>query len=419
MKKTFSFLFVFIFLLTWSLYSQEKVISLGEEWSYYDKGELSSTWYVQKEFKDWPKGPAPIGYGDRQIVTSVSYGKDPENKDLVKYFSKTFTLNNPEKNLAYVLNIIRDDGIVVYLNGKEIFRNNLPNGKLSFKTRAINVVELEKEEEFVKKVIDSDEFLDGKNTISVAVHQIKGSSSDCIFDLNLIGYNDPILLKKILEDKEMLNYQLESEIAKLNTDLVLDRVSLKLTMEKNKNEDLRFTIYIIFFLFLISLSGFVFSFLEMRKKEKEALNIVDEKNKILLEKEQELLTLSTQLLHNKQYFKEIKADLKALKSNNTQLLTDINYNINLALEGEDEWKVLSKHFNAVFEGFYEKLITLHPDLTEVELRHCMFIKLHMSTKEISNIMLIDPRSVQTARYRIKKKMELDEDVDLRTYLLNL
>lgn len=61
MKKTFSFLFVFIFLLTWSLYSQEKVISLGEEWSYYDKGELSSTWYVQKEFKDWPKGPAPIG----------------------------------------------------------------------------------------------------------------------------------------------------------------------------------------------------------------------------------------------------------------------------------------------------------------------------------------------------------------------
>lgn len=251
------------------------------------------------------------------------------------------------------------------------------------------------------------------------MHQIKGSSSDCIFDLNLIGYNDPILLKKILEDKEMLNYQLESEIAKLNTDLVLDRVSLKLTMEKNKNEDLRFTIYIIFFLFLISLSGFVFSFLEMRKKEKEALNIVDEKNKILLVKEQELLTLSMQLLHNKQYFKEIKADLKALKSNNTQLLTDINYNINLALEGEDEWKVLSKHFNAVFEGFYEKLIILHPDLTEVELRHCMFIKLHMSTKEISNIMLIVPRSVQTARYRIKKKMELDEDVDLRTYLLNL
>ena len=43
----------------------------------------------------------------------------------------------------------------------------------------------------------------------------------------------------------------------------------------------------------------------------------------------------------------------------------------------------------------------------------------MQTKEISRILLIDPRSVQTARYRIKKKMSLDEDQDLREYLLKI
>jgi DNA-binding CsgD family transcriptional regulator len=49
----------------------------------------------------------------------------------------------------------------------------------------------------------------------------------------------------------------------------------------------------------------------------------------------------------------------------------------------------------------------------------MFIKLHLQTKEIAKILLIDPRSVQTARYRIKKKMNLDEDIDLRAYLLKI
>ena len=48
----------------------------------------------------------------------------------------------------------------------------------------------------------------------------------------------------------------------------------------------------------------------------------------------------------------------------------------------------------------------------------MFIKLHLQTKEIARILLIDPRSVQTARYRIKKKMNLKEEEDLRRYLIS-
>jgi len=49
----------------------------------------------------------------------------------------------------------------------------------------------------------------------------------------------------------------------------------------------------------------------------------------------------------------------------------------------------------------------------------MFIKTHLQTKEIARILLIDPRSVQTSRYLIKKKMGLEETIDLREYLLDL
>ena len=89
------------------------------------------------------------------------------------------------------------------------------------------------------------------------------------------------------------------------------------------------------------------------------------------------------------------------------------------IEKDDEWKHLKKHFNTVYSGFYNVLTDLHPTLTEVELRHCMFIKLHMQTKEIARILHVDPRSVQASRYRIKKKMGLGEDTDLRNYIIHV
>ena len=93
----------------------------------------------------------------------------------------------------------------------------------------------------------------------------------------------------------------------------------------------------------------------------------------------------------------------------------IDYNIG----HEDDWENLKKHFNAIHTGYFDQLIKLHPSLTEVELRHCIFIKLHMQTKEIAKILNIDPKSVQVSRYRIKKKMKLPEQVDLRDYLMKV
>ena len=131
------------------------------------------------------------------------------------------------------------------------------------------------------------------------------------------------------------------------------------------------------------------------------------------------MTLSTRLLYNKQYFKEIKIDLKGLKTDDSTTIKSINHQINSVLNKDDEWEALEKHFNTICSGFYSKLLKNHPTLTEIELRHCMFIKMHLLTKEVAKILLVDPRSVQTARYRIKKKLELGENDDLRDYLLKV
>lgn len=131
------------------------------------------------------------------------------------------------------------------------------------------------------------------------------------------------------------------------------------------------------------------------------------------------MTLSTRLLYNKQYFKEIKIDLKGIKTEDTATIKNINHQINSVLNKDDEWEALQKHFNTICSGFYSNLLAKHPTLTEIELRHCMFIKMHLLTKEVAKILLVDPRSVQTARYRIKKKLNLDEKEDLRDYLLKI
>jgi DNA-binding CsgD family transcriptional regulator len=132
-----------------------------------------------------------------------------------------------------------------------------------------------------------------------------------------------------------------------------------------------------------------------------------------------MVSFSTQLLHYKQYLKEVKADLNFIKTDNNKALNSTIKQIDFIIENNEEWEQLKLHFDAVFNGFYDQLLVKCPTLTETELRHCMFIKLHIQTKEIARILNVDPRSVQTARYRIKKKLNLTEDQDLRGFLITI
>lgn len=80
---------------------------------------------------------------------------------------------------------------------------------------------------------------------------------------------------------------------------------------------------------------------------------------------------------------------------------------------DDEWERLKVHFDTVHSGFFSRLKTQFPELTQSELQHCSYIKLQLQTKEIARMLNIDPKSVQASRYRIKKKMSLTIESDLR------
>ena len=183
--------------------AQQKIIKTGDDWLYYDDNELPSANWVSSDDRDnlWKTGISPLGYGDDIVKTVISFGEDLNNKQITKFFKKSFRIENPFNFLMYKLNVQRDDGIVIYLNGYEIWRNNMPQGEiLLVYTKAANLVfNTENELTYVTKILSPEDFVYGINTLSASVHQARVESSDCLFNLELIGTNDPEMLPALTQ----------------------------------------------------------------------------------------------------------------------------------------------------------------------------------------------------------------------------
>ena len=77
-----------------------------------------------------------LGYGDGDEATVVSFGADPNFKFTTTYFRRQFTVDNPATLSNVNLTLMRDDGAVVYVNGVEVARSNMPNGNITNTTYA-------------------------------------------------------------------------------------------------------------------------------------------------------------------------------------------------------------------------------------------------------------------------------------------
>src|SRR5262249_27397417 len=117
----------------------ENFIPLNATWKYLDNGTNQGTvWKNLTGYDDstWKSGPAELGYGDGDEATVVSFGPNANSKFVTTYFRKTFTASDISNIATLSLNLIRDDGAVVYLNGTEVFRDNMPSGTISYTTLA-------------------------------------------------------------------------------------------------------------------------------------------------------------------------------------------------------------------------------------------------------------------------------------------
>jgi len=145
LKWFFASLLVVIVLLafaSWPAHSQGILVPRGAVWKYFDQGIDLGTAWRGTGFGDgsWASGPARLGFGGDGEVTMVSYGPDPNNKYVTTYFRKSFYVTNAAALTTLTLNLLRDDGAVVYLNGVEVRRDNMPAGTITYTNYASSVV---------------------------------------------------------------------------------------------------------------------------------------------------------------------------------------------------------------------------------------------------------------------------------------
>jgi beta-glucanase (GH16 family) len=154
-------------------------------WRYLDNGSDQGTGWRAPAYDDsrWKSGAAILGYGQGNETTVVGHGPDPNGKYVTTYFRDTFTAPDPSALGRLTLTLRRDDGAVVYLNGSEVYRSNMPSGTITSQTLAYQASD-DGNQTFSAGI--SPRLLhSGSNTIAVEVHQATRDSSDVTMQLSL------------------------------------------------------------------------------------------------------------------------------------------------------------------------------------------------------------------------------------------
>ncbi|UCG56624.1 MAG: right-handed parallel beta-helix repeat-containing protein, partial [Phycisphaerales bacterium] len=167
----------------------ETLVDDGSAWQYLDDGSDQGDAWRETFFDDstWLSGQAQLGYGDGDETTIVGFGPDDPNKYITTYFRHWFNVTDASIYSDLRLRLLRDDGAIVYLNGVEVARSNMPAGDAGYGTRANSNVAGANERAFFEYPVDPGLLRDGENLLAVEIHQFSRTSADISFDLSLEG----------------------------------------------------------------------------------------------------------------------------------------------------------------------------------------------------------------------------------------
>ncbi|WP_345988833.1 alkaline phosphatase PhoX [Chryseobacterium sp. Chry.R1] len=163
-----------------ALQAQTFVFNKNASWRYIDNNQAQVTQWKDTNFdvSSWSTGNGPLGYGD-PVTTTINSGLT------AAYFAKDFSVNLADLSDTMELGVMRDDGIVVYLNGQEVVRDNMPTGTIAFNTPSVTTIDGAAENVYNVFSIPKSKFVNGNNRISIELHNRSGQSSDLRIDAYL------------------------------------------------------------------------------------------------------------------------------------------------------------------------------------------------------------------------------------------
>jgi AraC family transcriptional regulator, chitin signaling transcriptional activator len=144
----------------------------------------------------------------------------------------------------------------------------------------------------------------------------------------------------------------------------------------------------------------------------------------ILHKSKELANHTTMLIKKRELLTDLHEELNSLKDlvkndPSRQKVRELIRRINVDQRDEEHIRVFETNFERVHHEFFEELKAFFPGLTQKELHLCAFIKMNLGNKEIALIQNITVRGVETARYRIRKKLNLKPEEDMAAFFEKL
>ena len=165
-----------------------QLLQSGSVWRYETSGVETSNW-KSAAFDDsaWGRGPSQLGHGEADEATVLTpFGADGVTRRITTYFRGDFTVDSAADIKQLAMKLKRDDGIIIYLNGVEVYRELMPAGDVTADTLASTFAP-DDGQNWLSRTLPTSALVDGKNTITVEIHQNLRSSLDLSFDLDLIG----------------------------------------------------------------------------------------------------------------------------------------------------------------------------------------------------------------------------------------
>lgn len=186
MKKIILSFFILFQLKSFS--QTTTLIANGSNWKFLDNGSNQGTAWTGTSFLDasWASGNAELGYGDGDETTVVSFGPSSTLKYTTTYFRKTINVPAASSFVQFTINFRRDDGSVIYINGTEVNRNNMPTGTISFNTFASSAA-ADDGGTIQTFNLPAGSLVNGNNTIAIEIHQSGPTSSDITLEFELLG----------------------------------------------------------------------------------------------------------------------------------------------------------------------------------------------------------------------------------------
>ena len=233
------------------------------------------------------------------------------------------------------------------------------------------------------------------------------------------------VIDKVLESKD---YSYSVQISQLLSGLESKNEILIKKREIEEEKSSKFII-LLFSIIAILILAFIVTYLISRKiyLDKQMV-IANQKERIaksdLEHKKRELAAVSTNIVQENEkmtsLLKDIKYYVSLIKSDKDKtIFSPLLNKLNRLLKDKRKDDNYSDQFSAAYPGYLEYLTRSYPELTTADLKLCTFLRMNLNTKETADIMGLSVRSVESRRYRLRKKLSLIKEDDLVSYLISL